>query len=279
MIIDAHQHFWQLERGDYGWLTPELSVLYRDFMPNDLTPILRAQGIDGTILVQAAPTVEESEFLLSLAATNPFILGVVGWVDFTSPAAAGEIARCAAHPKLVGLRPMIQDINDDDWMLRKDLAPAFNAMLAHDLAFDALVLPRHLSRLHELRARYPRLRIVIDHGAKPMIAAGHFDSWARDMASIAQGGDTYCKLSGLLTEAGPDWSITQVTPYIDHLLKIFGRERLIWGSDWPVLTLAASYERWLSLCKQIMGEGAALEGIWGKNAVELYKLRLSENVS
>ena len=155
MIIDAHQHFWQLARGDYGWLTPELKPLYRDFMPDDLTPHLAQHEIDGTILVQAAPTVAETEFLLGIADATPFVLGVVGWTDFAAPSAAKDIAHVAQYPKLVGLRPMIQDIADDDWMLRAELAPAFEAMIDADLTFDALVLPRHLPNLRRILSRYP----------------------------------------------------------------------------------------------------------------------------
>ena len=205
MIIDAHQHFWQLNRGDYGWLTPDLKPLYRDFMPDDLTPHLQQTGIDGTILVQAAPTIAETEFLLKIADETPFVLGVVGWVDFAASSAVEDIARLAENPALVGLRPMIQDIADDDWMLRPDLAPAFDAMIKADLTFDALVLPRHLPRLRKLLSRYPDLRTVIDHGAKPDISGGQFDTWANDISIIANESSAYCKLSGLLTEAGADW--------------------------------------------------------------------------
>ncbi|MFB1025257.1 MAG: amidohydrolase family protein, partial [Octadecabacter sp.] len=231
MIIDAHQHFLQLERGDYGWLTPDLASLYRDFMPDDLAPHLLQHDIDGTILVQAAPTPAETEFLLDIADKTSFVLGVVGWTDFAAKSAASDIARLAKHPKLVGLRPMIQDITDDDWMLRFDLTPAF----------DALVLPRHLSQLRKLLSRHPNLRTVIDHGAKPDISGGQLDDWANDIAVIAKESRAYCKLSGLLTEAGKDWTITDFAPYVAHLLEHFGPERLVWGSDWPVLTMAASY--------------------------------------
>ena len=144
MQIDAHQHFWRIDRGDYGWLTPDLAVIYRDFLPADLTPILARHGIAKTILVQAAPTVAETEFMLALAASTPFVAGVVGWVDFTAPNARTVIARLAADANLVGLRPMVHDIADDAWLLRPDLAPAITAMIEHDLVFDALVKPRHL---------------------------------------------------------------------------------------------------------------------------------------
>lgn len=272
MNIDAHQHFWQLARGDYGWLTPGLSPLYRDFMPDDLTPLLQESGIDGTILVQAAPTVAETEFLLGLADKSPFILGVVGWVDFAAPTAVEDIARITQHPKLVGLRPMIQDIADDDWMLQADLTPAFEAMIDHDLTFDALVLPRHLSNLRELLSRHPDLRTVIDHGAKPDISGAQFNDWAIDIACLAQETGAYCKLSGLLTEAGDGWTPAAVAPYVTHLFDQFGPYRLVWGSDWPVLTAAADYGSWVNLAKSLISKKPHQNAIFGSNARVLYRL-------
>ncbi len=272
MIIDAHQHFWQLARGDYGWLTPDLAPIYRDFMPSDLEPHLSRHGIDGTILVQAAPTVAETDFLLDLAEKTPLVLGVVGWADFASPSAASDIARLAQHPKLVGLRPMIQDIADDDWMLRVDLTAAFEAMITANLTFDALVLPRHLSNLRQLLARHPKLRTVIDHAAKPEIASGKFDDWAEGIAALAKETNAYCKLSGLLTEAGDGWEPDNLTPYVTHLMDHFGPQRLVWGSDWPVLTLAASYETWLRISKTYVSDDAARAAVFGANAARLYRL-------
>lgn len=272
MRIDAHQHFWQPRRGDYGWLTPDLGPLYRDFMPEDLAPLLHSHGIDGTILVQAAPTVAETEFLLEIADQTPFVRGVVGWADFTSATASEEIARLARHPKLIGLRPMIQDIADDDWMLRPDLAPAFEAMVAHNLTFDALVLPRHLGRLRQLLARHPNLRCVIDHAAKPAIADSQFDEWAADIAAIAHDSAAYCKISGLLTEAGRDWKPADLAPYIAHLLLHFGSHRLIWGSDWPVLTLAATYDDWVETARSLLPADISDGGIFGENAADLYQI-------
>ncbi|MGJ8627978.1 MAG: amidohydrolase family protein [Sulfitobacter sp.] len=274
MIIDAHQHFWQIARGDYGWLTPDLEPLYRDFMPDDLAPHLLEHDIDGTILVQAAPTVAETEFLLEIADKTPFVLGVVGWADFTAESAADDIARLAQHPKLVGLRPMIQDIADDDWMLRADLAPAFEAMIKADLTFDALVLPRHLPQLRDLLSCYPKLRTVIDHAAKPEIAGGHFDDWARNIAAIAEESEAFCKLSGLLTEAGNDWTTTNLSPYIAHLLNEFGPKRLVWGSDWPVLTIAAEYRTWVELAKSFILNDSAKAAVFGSNAANLYRISL-----
>jgi L-fuconolactonase len=271
MIVDAHQHFWQLARGDYDWLTPELAPIYRDFMPDDLIPHLSQNGIDGTVLVQAAPTVAETEFLLEIADSTPFVLGVVGWIDFAAPSAAKEIERLAKHPKLVGLRPMIQDIADDTWMLRPELAPAFEAMIDFDLTFDALVLPRHLPHLQSLLSRHPKLRTVIDHGAKPDIAGGNFEAWGRDMEALAHDTRAFCKLSGLLTEAGTDWTKDDIVPYVAHLLEHFGPKRLVWGSDWPVLTLAASYDNWHEMATSFIPNTPDRDLIFGTNALDLYR--------
>lgn len=273
-IVDAHQHFWRLARGDYGWLTRDLGPLYRDFMPADLLPLMRATGVDGTVLVQAAPTEAETRFLLDLADRHPFVRGVVGWTEFAAPDAPERIAALAAHPRLVGLRPMVQDLGDDDWLLRDDLAPAFRAVVAHDLAFDALVLPRHLPRLAALRDRHPDLRIVVDHGAKPAIRDRLYDAWAADIAAIAADGRSVCKLSGLATEAGPDWTPERLRPYVEHLLECFGPRRLIFGSDWPVLTLVGSYDDWVSAVHGYLAPLPADDraAVLGGNAVRVYRL-------
>ncbi len=274
MKIDAHQHFWALGRGDYGWLTSELAPLYRDFLPDDLTPILRANGVEGTILVQAAPTVAETEFMLGLADDHPFILGVVGWVDFDAANAAAQITRLAAHPKLVGLRPMIQDIPDVDWMLSKKHAPIIEMMVASELVFDALVLPKHLPNLLALMGSQPALSVVIDHAAKPEIATGQFDEWATGMAALAKSTSGTVKLSGLVTEAGAQWSVNQLRPFIDHLLDHFGPYRIIWGSDWPVCTLASTYDAWCTATDQLLAglDVSERDAILGGNAALLYKI-------
>ncbi|MFD1696158.1 amidohydrolase family protein [Roseibium aestuarii] len=275
--IDAHQHFWAVERGDYGWLTPDLAPLYRDFLPADLKPHLNRHEIDGTILVQAAPTVAETRFLLELADRTPSVRGVVGWADFAAPDAPDRIAGLAAHPRLVGLRPMIQDIADDDWMLRPDLDPAFRALVAHDLTFDALTLPRHLDRLLTLLGRYPDLRTVIDHGSKPRIRDRDFEDWAASMSRLAQETSAFCKLSGLVTEAAEAWTTDDLRPYTDHLLTSFGPGRLIWGSDWPVCTLGASYDRWVETTETLLADlgDADRAAIMGGNALTAYGLATS----
>jgi len=272
MRLDAHQHFWQLARGDYGWLTPELGPIHRDFGPDDLTPLLDRFGIEGTILVQAAPTVSETRYMLDLARQNTFVKGVVGWVDFEDPDAPDQIAELAADSKLVGLRPMIQDIDDPDWMLKDSLAPAYRALVAHDLVFDALTLPQHLANLLRLADRHPDMRLVVDHGSKPHIATGEITGWAEDMTAIASNTSAFCKLSGLVTEAGDSWTGADLRPFVDHLLETFGPARLIWGSDWPVCMLACSYEDWVHLTDDLLKNlpDADRCAVLGGNAERLY---------
>lgn len=275
MTIDAHQHFWQLERGDYGWLTPALAGIFRDFMPEDLSPLLAARGIKGTILVQAAPTRAETNFLLDIAARTDFVLGVVGWVDFEAPDAAETIARLAENPLLVGLRPMLHDLDDPDWITRPELAPAIAAMTEASLVFDALVRPQHLPALTRFARRHPDLSIVVDHGGKPAIARGIWGDWARDLAMLAGLPQVTCKLSGLVTEAGRDWTPAQIQPVIAHLLSCFGADRLLFGSDWPVCLLAADYAAWHDLALAALRDLMPPEHarVFGGNARKIYLSR------
>lgn len=272
MRLDAHQHFWEIARGDYGWLNPGLGLLYRDYAPADLEQLIAGCGIDGTILVQAAPTVAETHYLLRLAAENEFIRGVVGWIDFEAATAASQIDQLAESRLLVGLRPMIQDIEDLNWMLKPELNPAFEALIAADLTFDALVFPKHLPKLLELLQRYSSMRVVIDHGAKPQIAAGAFQEWATLMQRLADESNAYCKLSGLVTEATQNWSPDDLRPYIEHLIDTFGAERLIWGSDWPVVKLAADYRQWYELARSYFPIPEDERRVFGQNAMLAYRL-------
>jgi L-fuconolactonase len=249
--VDSHQHFWRLDRGDYGWLTPTLQPIYRDFLPEDLAPAIARAGIGQTLLVQAAPTVAETRYLLSLAREHSFVAGVVGWADFGAADAPDVIADLAGDAQLLGLRPMIQDIADPEWMLREDLAPAFEAMIDHGLVFDALVLPRHLHALLELVSRYPDLVMVLDHGAKPPIASGDIADWKRDISMLARETPIVCKLSGLVTEArSADAAVLR--DGVEHLLAQFGPRRLMWGSDWPVCELVCSYDDWRATTETLL---------------------------
>lgn len=247
MRIDAHQHFWRPSRGDYGWLTAEAHpAICRKFLPADLEPLLLDAGIERTVLVQAAPTVAETDYLLGLAAETPFVAGVVGWADFEAKNAAQQIAALAQQSKLVGLRPMLQDLDDDAWVLRPSVGKSLDFMAAEGLRFDALVTSRHLPHLTRCLVARPDLKSVIDHGAKPDIAGGALDSWADQMRAIAADTGAYCKLSGLVTEAGGRWTEDDLRPYADVLLEAFGPGRLMWGSDWPVVNEAGGYAAWHS---------------------------------
>jgi L-fuconolactonase len=270
MRIDAHQHFWRIADRAGQWPPPALGAIHRDFTPEDLLPLLEAAGVDGTVLVQTMEREADTAWMLDLAGRHGFIKGVVGWTDLKAPDAAGAIARLAADRRLRGLRPMLQDIAPDDWIADPGLRPAVEAMLAHDLAFDALVLPRHLRPLHDFATRHPGLRIVIDHGAKPPIAEGRFTAWRQSMAALAALPNVWCKLSGLLTEAGGR-DPASVRPYAETLLELFGPQRLIFGSDWPVLRLAGDYIAWIEQCREIV-PAAHHDAVFGANAVSFYRL-------
>ena len=274
-MIDAHQHYWSVARGDYGWLERAPDAIRRDFLPADLAPMLARHGIGRTILVQAAPTVAETRWLLDLAARTPSVAGVVGWVDFEAPDAPGAIADLARDPKLVGLRPMVQDLADDDWLARPALAPAFDALVAHRLVFDALVLPRHLPRLACVLERHAALAVVVDHGGKPRIRDRALDGWREDLARIAAHPRASCKLSGLLTEARPGDGARELAPWTDAILDAFGARRVLWGSDWPVVNLAGGYDRWWAVAQEAVGGlgPADRAAVFGANAERVYLAR------
>jgi L-fucono-1,5-lactonase len=276
MRIDAHQHFWLMRNRKGLWPPPNLTEIHRDFAPHDLEPVLRACGIGGTILVQSLETMDDTDFMLDLADRHSFILGVVGWVDLKAADAAHHIARLAGHPKLKSLRPMLQDIADVDWIDDPHLDPAIAAMQKAGLCFDALVMPQHLKALTAFAARHPDLPIVIDHGAKPRIASGEIHEWREAMAGLAALQNVHCKLSGLLTEAGNRRDAVTIKPYAGTLLELFGPERLIWGSDWPVLNLAGNYEGWLAMCRDFV-PAHHHDAVFGANADRFYKLGIDRS--
>ena len=254
--IDAHQHFWALSRTDYGWLNPTeqpaLAPLYRDFQPADLQPLLAAHGVRGTVLVQAAPTLAETRYLLGLASRHTFIQGVVGWVDLTAANAPAVLDELAEHAAFKGVRPMLQDMADDDWIAEARIAPAVRHLVQRGLSFDALVKPQHLPHLLRFAQAHPGLAIVIDHAAKPDIAAGQFSAWRRDLAALARLPGMHVKLSGLVTEAGPGWSAATLRPVVQTVLELFGPGAVLWGSDWPVLNLAADYAQWVHVSDELL---------------------------
>ncbi len=244
-MIDSHLHFWSLTTPGHVWPTAGEAAIHRDFAPGDLRAAARDVPLAGVVLVQSQPTDADTDWMLALAANEPLVRAVVGWVDLADPAAPRRIATLAANPLLRSLRPMLQGIEDTDWLLGDALTPAIRAMIEHGLRFDALVQPRHLPMLARFAERWPDLPIVIDHAAKPHAATGTLDPWRADIARLGEAG-FYCKLSGLRTEQTPLQSSDELLPYVDHLAGTFGN-RLMWGSDWPVLTLAGDgYGRWLA---------------------------------
>ena len=275
--IDAHQHFWQPARGDYDWMPSDNATLHRPYLPADLAPQMQAQGIDHTVLVQAAATVQETEYMLGLADACGFVAGVVGWVDFENPAHRAQLERLAGHPKFVGVRPMIQDIPDVNWMLRDDVQWGFAAVADLDLTFDALGFPQHLANFHTILTRYPHMRTVIDHCMKPQIRDGsaeHLRFWADGMARLAQDTGAYLKFSALVTEANPDWTVDDLRPYVDHVFTVFGPDRILWGSDWPVVRLRCEYAEWHAAAMNLTAglTPAQRDRVFGGTAIEAYRL-------
>lgn len=279
MKIDAHQHFWQPARGDYHWMPKDDPTLSRAYAPADLSEALTAHGIEGTVLVQAAATVYETEYMLGLADASPTIKGVVGWVDFEDASHLEKLERLAQHPKFLGVRPMIQDIPDVDWMLRADVQWAYSALIDLDLTFDALGFAQHIPNFLQIARRYPALRIVYDHAMKPQIRdqrAGKdvFPAWAEGMRHLAQDTNGLCKLSGLVTEADDGWTVQDLAPFAEHVIDVFGPERVMWGSDWPVCRLQAEYDVWFEAAKAItknLSAGAQAD-IFGGTAARFYRL-------
>jgi len=267
--IDSHQHFWNPSRGDYDWMPMDNVILARPYGPADLEPHLSATGIEQTVLVQAAPTVAETEYMLGIADASPRVAGVVGWIDFDDPSHAHHLRRLANHPKFLGVRPMIQDIPDDSWMLRGEIQWAYELLIEHDLTFDALGFPRHLDNFLTLLKRYPDMRVVIDHCMKPQIRHHSQESFAHWAAGMAR----RCKFSGLVTESD-GCSLDMMRPYVDHLLNAFGPDRMMWGSDWPVCCLETSYEEWFAAACELTADlpDDAQDKIYGATAKAFYRL-------
>ncbi len=285
--IDSHQHFWQLDRGDYAWLradVPALAPIHRDFLPMHLEASLQAHQVSQTILVQAADSLRETGFMLALAGRHSMIGGVVGWVDISDRSAVATLEGWACHPQFKGVRPMLQDLPDAAWIAHAPHADVVRALVRLGLRFDALVKPAHLASLLRFVQAHPDLPIVIDHAAKPPLAQGwHSDGmalWREQLPRIAACPNVMCKLSGLLTEAGPKAcasvaaGVDALQPVWAELLHWFGPERLMWGSDWPVLTLATEYADWVRVSDTLIGELTTGQQAWVRhdNAVRFYGL-------
>lgn len=276
MRIDAHQHYWRLDRGDYGWLTPSSGPLYRDYMPGDLTPHLKRAGIDRTVVVQAAATVAETEFLLELAAAHDEIAGVVGWLDMEAEDFPQQLERLSAQPKFCGIRPMVQGLPDEAWMLRPAVQRSFAVIQERGVTFDFLTFPRHLPHVAAVVQRFPRLRCVIDHISKPLIKDGVLEPWRSDLARVAESPNVWCKLSGMVTEADHSrWQVQDLQPYTLHAVAVFGWDRVMFGSDWPVCLLAAEYGEVVDALRSALGSSLNPERealLFGENAARFYRI-------
>lgn len=277
MMIDAHQHYWNPARGDYDWMPMDNEVLARQYEPADLTPHLKNHDIKATVLVQAAATIQETEYMLGIADATPSVAGVVGWIDFEKPEDLEHLKRLAKHPKFLGIRPMIQDLPDVDWMLREDVQWGFKAVCDLGLTFDALGFPQHLANFLTILKRYRDMQVVVDHCMKPQIRDHSPDNlafWADGMAKIAQETNANCKFSALVTEARPEWTVEDLRPYTDHLFKVFGPDRMMWGSDWPVCQLAATYDEWRAAAIDLTShlDEAGRSAVFGGTAKAFYQL-------
>jgi len=278
--IDAHQHYWSIDRDDYGWLTPELPKLYRDYLPVDLDAHLAKHQMYGSIVVQAAESIAETDYLLKLAEQHASILGVVGWLDLHAPDYMQQLERFRAHPKFVGIRIMIQEMKDSDEVLEPVMLQAIIDLADSGVPVDLLCTSNQLHSVVELLKRVPHLHAVIDHIAKPQIAAQAFEPWRSQMAEIAANPGIYCKLSGMVTEADHQhWSTEQITPYIQHAIELFGYDRVMFGSDWPVCLLAASYDEVVDVLEQSIDtqiKSDDREKLFGRNAAAFYRLNVVE---
>jgi L-fuconolactonase len=275
--IDSHQHYWRASRGDYHWMSAAVRPLCRDFLPADLAPHLHKHRIDRTIVVQAAQTVSETDFLLSLAESDSTVAGVVGWLDFDRDDFPAQFERYRRRPKFVGLRPMIQDLPDDRWILRDRVQAHLGLIAEADFPFEFLTFSRHLPHVLATLERRPRLRAAIDHLSKPPVKSGELHPWKDLMTRIArEHPSVMCKISGLVTEADhAKWEIDDLRPYVEHVFAVFGKKRVMFGSDWPVCLLAATYDRVVNAVEEILGprlDFAANEAFFGGNALRFYKL-------
>jgi len=274
MYIDAHQHFWRYDPLRDKWITDEMSIIQRDFLPDDLRPLIEEQGVQGTVAVQAAPSEDETNFLLQLATSDPFILGVVGWVDLCAPSLADRLDHFSQYERFCGVRHIAQ-VEADDYLASDDVVRGVGLLCEYGLTYDILVYPRQLPAAIALVEKLPDASFVVDHLAKPLIREGKTEPWASQMRELARHPNVWCKVSGLVTEADwQNWRPEDIRPYLDVVFEAFGPERLLFGSDWPVCLLAASYGEVWKLVDDYAGQVAAIDRdkLFGGNAARFYGL-------
>ena len=278
-IIDAHQHFWDPSRGDYSWMPRDNKILNRKYDLKDLAKDSKSIELHKTVLVQAAATNAETEYMLNIAENSDLISGVVGWVNFEDPNQLEQLKTFTKNPKFVGVRPMIQDIPDENWVLNKDFDIFFKTIIDLDLSFDALGFPIHLENFYIIASKYPSLRFVIDHLMKPKICNNdpkEFDNWKNIMSKLSNLDNVYCKLSGMVTEACENWTEQDLKPYVDEILNMFTDKKILWGSDWPVCNLRTDYIGWLNTAQNLTNNLSLdqKQNIFYENAIKFYKLKI-----
>lgn len=275
MRIDSHQHFWIYDSVRDAWITDDMKVIQRSFLPSDLQPLLQANGVDGCIAVQADQSENETNFLLQLAAENDFIKAVVGWIDFRAENLEERLKHFSKFKKLKGFRHILQGESDVAFMLREDFCKGISKLQQYGFTYDILIDPRHLANTLPFVERFPQQAFVIDHLAKPLIAQGEINEWKTAMAAIAKHSNVYCKLSGMVTEANwKQWKYEDFVPYLDAMVELFGTDRLMFGTDWPVCLLAGSYEQVCGILEQYLSSFTPTEqeNIWYNNAARFYRL-------
>jgi L-fuconolactonase len=280
MNIDSHQHFWRYDPRSHGWITDEMALLKRDFMPQDLIPELRANQMEGSIAVQTDQSVGENAFLLDLAQNQ--VLGVVGWVNLCSPMLSGELERFSKFEKLRGFRHIAQSEADDRFLAREDVVRGIRQLQNHHFTFDILIYPRQLPAAIELVEKIPEQRFVLDHMAKPEIRSGERKQWAKQMQRLAANRNVYCKASGLVTEANwHTWRESDFKPYLDVVFEAFGAERIMFGSDWPVCLVAGNYAKVKAIVANYVAQlpNEQQEKVFGGNAIEFYGLKIRSHES
>ena len=274
--IDAHQHFWKLGRFEYDWLNdPSLAKIRRDFMPQDLQKEMQRSKVHQSVFVQTQHNIEETEWVLQLAAEYPFLVGVVGWVDLASEACEQQLLRLRENRRFVGVRHVTHDEPDDDFIVRPDVLNGLRVLQRYQVPFDLLFFVKHLKHADTLARQLPELPMVIDHLAKPQIKTGRMDNWTADFRAAARHANVYCKISGMITEADwQSWTVDQLRPYFDLALECFGVERLMFGSDWPVCCLAGEYHQVVEAVEQLSAElsSAEQQRLWAGTAQEFYRL-------
>jgi len=274
MRIDSHQHFWKYHSEDYPWITDAHAVIKRDFLPEHLSPLLKAANLNGCVAVQAMQQLSETDFLLNLAENSPSIVGVVGWVPFCDANVEAHITRYAENSKTVGFRHIIQDEADDQFMLRSNFNEGIRLLTRYALCYDLLIFERHLPQSIAFVDKHPELSIIVDHIGKPSIRKNEFDqSWAKNIRLLAERDHVCCKLSGLVTEVrDAEWDAELLQPYFNTVLEAFGANRVLFGSDWPVCLLRSEYDQWLQVVTSLIAPLTATEqaAIMGENAARIY---------